>query len=225
MHTTIFRKSDLPNERVSVMTVSETDPYDIFSPQAQRNSWLYERMRNEDPVHDARHPQTGQTVWFLTRYDDCLNFLKDKRFGKEFRRCLPSHPATQWIAEDTEDIINEHLLNLDDPAHARLKSLVHLTFTPAKIDSLHVRLQRVADGLFDIIDLEVVAGDELDLSERYIGQFLLLAIAELLGIPQGDYPSLHIWTQPMLLSDQEIARKAITEFSNYLVQKQGLKLE
>jgi len=198
------------------MTISETDPYDIFSSEAQRNARLYERMRQEDPIHAARNPQTGQTVWFLTRYDDCLSFLKDKRFGKEFRRRLPSHPATRWIAEDTEDIINQHMLNLDDPAHARLKSLVHLTFTPVRIDSLRPRLQRIADSLFDTIDVEFVEGDELNLSERYISQFPLLAIAELLGIPQGDYPSLYIWTQAMLLSDREIVRQAITEFSDYL---------
>ncbi|GAB4528963.1 MAG: cytochrome P450 [Anaerolineae bacterium] len=198
------------------MTSSETDPYDIFSSQAQRNAGLYERMRNEDPVHAARHPQTGQRVWFLTRYDDCLNFLKDKRFGKEVRRRLPSHPATRWIEEDTEDIINQHMLNLDDPAHARLKSLIHLTFTPVRIDSLRPRLQRLADSLFDVIDAEVAGGDELNLSERYISQFPLLAIAELLGIPQGDYQRLHIWTQAMLLSDRETVRQAISEFSDYL---------
>lgn len=198
------------------MTASKTDPYDIFSAQSQQNFRLYERMRNEDPVHAARHPQTGQIVWFLTRYDDCVNFLKDKRFGKEFRRRLPLHPATRWITEDTEDIINQHMLNLDDPAHARLKSLVQLTFTPARIDNLRPRLQRLADDLFDVIDVEVVEGSELNLSERYISQFPLLAIAELLGIPQEEYPSLYVWAQAMLLSDQKTVRQAISEFSDYL---------
>lgn len=62
------------------MVTSKINPYDIFSPEALRNPLLYEQMR----IHGAIHPQTGQTFSFLTRYDGCLNFLRDTRFGKEF---------------------------------------------------------------------------------------------------------------------------------------------
>lgn len=198
------------------MTATTTDPYDIFSLEAQRNPDLYDRMRAEDPVHAALHPQTGQIFWFLTRYDDCLSFLKDKRFGKEFRRQQPDHLAVKWIASDTEDVINQHMLNLDDPTHARLKSIVQLVFTPVRINNLRPRLQAIADQLFDVIDAEVADGDEYNLTERYINQFPLLSIAEILGIPSQDYPDVYFWTQQMLLTEQASARDAITQFSAYL---------
>ena len=171
------------------MVASKADPYNIFALVSQRNPDLYERMRNDDPVHCAVHPQTGGKFWFLTRYDDCLSFLKDKRFGKESQRSLSENDLI-------DEIINQHMLNRDDPAHARLKALVHLTFTPLRIHHLRPQIQLIADGLFDMIDAEVADGDEFDLTQRYITQLPLMAIASLLGIPMQDYQNLYIW-QPL----------------------------
>jgi cytochrome P450 len=192
------------------MVTSKTNPYDIFSPEAQRNPLLYDQMRSEAPVHAAVHPQTGQTFWFLTRYDDCLNFLRDTRFGKEV------HPTANEAADDRRAIANQHMLNLDDPAHARLKSLVHLAFMPLNINTLRVRLQAIADSLFDAIDGDIADGDEFDLTQRYIGQLPLLSIAAMLGIPAADYQNLYRWTQNMLSTESETVHEALAEFSTYL---------
>lgn len=174
-------------------------------------------MRINDPVHCAVHPQIGGNFWFLTRYDDCLSFLKDKRFGKEFQRSLSKNDLI-------DEIINQHMLNRDDPAHARLKALVHLTFTPLRIHHLRPQIQLIADGLFDMIDAEVADGDEFDLTQRYINQLPLMAIASMLGIPMQDYQYLYIWTQGMLAQDRDIVHQAIAEFSTYLHNQIELKV-
>jgi len=93
------------------------DPFDIFSQQARGNHALYEQMRTDDPVHRAIDPQSGQVVWFLTRYDDCVSFMKDRRFSKEDR-------TRSGVRGDTHDSINRNMLNLDEPDHTRLKTLV-----------------------------------------------------------------------------------------------------
>ncbi len=206
------------------MVASKTDPYNIFSPLVQRNHIVYEKMRIEDPVHSAIHPHTGQTYWFLTRYDDCLSFLKDKRFGKEIHHHLPTaHFSDISLVDDRDAVINQHMLNLDEPAHTRLKSLVHLAFAPNRINNLRPRLQAIADRLFDVIDREVAGGEEFDLTQRYIVQLPLLSIAEMLGIPLEDYPALHLWTQDMLLSDQEMVHRALADFSSYLTTQIDLR--
>jgi cytochrome P450 len=192
------------------MVTSKTNPYDIFSAEAQRNPLLYDQMRNEAPVHAAVHPQTGQTFWFLTRYDDCLNFLRDTRFGKEVL------PAANEEADNRRTIANQNMLNLDDPAHARLKSLVHIAFTPLNINHLRVRLQAIADSLFDAIDGDIADGDEFDLTQRYISQLPLLSIAAMLGIPAADYQNLYSWTQAMLSTESETVHEALAEFATYL---------
>ncbi len=202
------------------MAASKTNPFDIFSPEAHGNHQLYARMRSDDPVHRAVNPQTGHTVWFLTRYHDCVRFMKDKRFGKEFRARLPADLLLTWPPTDTYDIINQHMLNLDEPDHTRLKSLVHKAFTPAIISNLRPRLQSIAENLLITVDNDVADGDEFDLVERYAGVLPLMAIAEMLGIPSADYVQFSAWTKSiLLLSDEETVHGAIIEFSMYLHQQ------
>jgi cytochrome P450 len=205
------------------MVVSKTNPYDIFSPEAQRNPFLYEQMRNEAPVHAAIHPQTGQTFWFLTRYDDCLNFLRDTRFGKESPYAVPVRSLSNEVVDNRRAVANQHMLNLDDPAHARLKSLVHIAFTPLRINNLRVRLQVIADSLFDAIDGDIADGDEFDLTQSYISQLPFLSIAAMLGIPPADYDNLYNWTHNMLSPDVETVHDAIAEFSSYLHEQINLR--
>jgi len=205
------------------MVASLLDPFDIFSPEARANHTLYERMRSDDPVHCATDPLTGQAVWFLTRYDHCVSFMKDKRFSKESRFPLQTNSVT---ASDTHDAINRHMLNLDGANHARLKSLVHKAFTPSRVEDLRPRLQAIADDLLDAIDHEIAEGDEFDLSERYAEVFPLMSILEMLGIPLVDYEQFHTWTKTMLLSpDEETVHQAIIEFSMYLHEQIDLRRE
>jgi cytochrome P450 PksS len=200
------------------VVATNTNPYNIFSAAAQRNHSLYDHMRSEDPVHAAVHPQTGHTVWFLTRYDDCLDFLKDKRFGKEFRSRLPAHLAAKAAEDFAEDGINQHMLNLDDPAHARLKALVHVAFTPQRIGRWRPRLEAIAHDLFDQMDRSAAAGDEIDLTQHYIGQLPLLSIADMLGIPAEDYYDFHTWTHAMLSGHDTIVRPALAHLTDYLAR-------
>ena len=191
--------------------------FDIFSPEARGNHALYERMRSDDPVHRALDPQTGQPVWFLTRYDDCVSFMKDKRFSKESRFLQPANPLENRTATDTHDVINRHMLNLDGVDHARLKALVHKAFTPNRVDNLRPRLQAIADSLLEAIDHDVAEGDAFDLTERYAEVFPLRAIMEMLGLPSADYEQFRTWTKTMLLSpDEQVVHTAIIEFSMYL---------
>lgn len=208
------------------MVVSTADPFDIFSTEARGNHALYERMRNDDPVHRAIDPQTGRPVWFLTRYDHCVSFMKDRHFSKESHSSLLPDAPEKRPPTDTHEIINRHMLNLDEPDHARLKSLVHKAFTPGMVNNLRLRLQAIADGLFEAIDSELVDGDEFDLTERYAEVFPLLSIMAMLGIPSADYPQFRTWTKTMLRSPSEVTvHTAIIEFSMYLHRQIDLRHE
>ncbi len=183
-------------------------------------------MRIADPVHRALDTRTGETVWFLTRYDHCVSFMKDQRFSKEAPSRLSADPFNNPAATATHQIINRHMLNLDDPDHARLKTLVHKAFSPARMSSLRPRLQALADGLLEAIDHNVADGGEFDLTERYAEVFPLLSIMALLGFPLEDYPQFRTWTKTMLRSPhQAIVHTAIVEFSMYLHRQIDLRHE
>ncbi len=206
--------------------MSTANPFDIFSPEARGNHALYARMRVADPVHQVLDARTGENVWFLTRYDHCVNFMKDQRFSKEFPTRLHPNPLSNPVAAATHQIINRHMLNLDDPDHARLKTLVHKAFSPARMSTLRPRLQALADGLLEAVDHDVADGGEFDLTERYAEVFPLLSIMALLGFPLEDYPQFRTWTKTILRSpDQAIVHTAIIEFSMYLHRQIDLRHE
>lgn len=196
------------------------DPFDIFSIQSQGNHQLYAQMRLEDPVHRAIDPVSGKVFWFLTRYEDCVSFMKDKRFGKEAHKLLETTPHST-----SKDIINQHMLNLDEPKHSRLKSLVHKAFSPARVEKMRLTIQAIADRLLRVIDHDVQDGDEFDLNQRYTGILPLLSLTEMLGIPDEDYEKFKAWTLAMLDSDESISQEAVIALSMYLHEQIDLRHE
>ncbi len=183
-------------------------------------------MRITDPVHRALDARSGETVWFLTRYDHCVSFMKDQRFSKQSPSPLSADPLSSPAATATHQIINQHMLNLDDPDHTRLKALVHKAFSLSRMSSMRPRLQALADGLLEAVDHNVADGGEFDLAERYAEVFPLLSIMALLGFPLEDYPQFHTWTNTMLRSPhQAIVHTAIIEFSMYLHRQIDLRHE
>ena len=65
----------------------DLNQYPIFAPATRANPQpLYARMRAEAPIYRAVGPQSGRGFWLLTRYDDCVNALKDPRLGRSEER-------------------------------------------------------------------------------------------------------------------------------------------
>jgi cytochrome P450 len=194
------------------------NPYDIFSLQAQGNHQLYEQMRLEDPVHCAIEPLSGKAFWFLTRYEDCVSFMKDKRFGKEYQK----HFALKGNLSN-KDVINQHMLNMDEPQHGRLKSLVHKAFSVGRVQTLRLSIQAIADKLLATIDDEVQDGEEFDLNAHYTSLLPLISLATMLGISDRDYPQFSRLSLAMLHVDEVISQEAVMGLSMYLHQQIDLR--
>lgn len=194
--------------------------YPIWEAQARANPQeVYEQMRQEDPVWRGIGPVTGNTIWFLTRYDDCVNALKDARFGKEFWNNLPPEKARRYgdppVGDEPWVAINRHLLNLDPPDHTRLRGLVHKAFTPRMVVNLRPRIQEIADNLISTMQ----NSHEADLIESYAFPLPITVIAELLGIPVADRDRFREWTKIILFStDESRTGPAILEFIMYMHQ-------
>lgn len=198
--------------------VETTRVYDFWSQAARANPQpIYAQMRQEDPVHRAIGPNTGNPIWILTRYDDCAAFLKDPRFGKEFHKNLPKELAERWWPEPSPDdpfaIINRHLLEIDPPDHTRLRALVHKAFTPRMVENLRPRIHQIAADLLDAM------GDhgEADLIAAFAFPLPITVIAEMLGIPPADRDQFRRWTKILLFSpDGDANRAALLEFGMYM---------
>jgi cytochrome P450 len=136
-------------------------------------------MRRHAPVYPAR-VMGGITAYLVTKYDDVMNGLKndaDIRKGKDQTLRLPGFLRP----------LERNMLDMDDPDHARLRSLVHQAFTPRLIGNMQ---QRVHDLAHDLLTKAQRQG-ELELIHDYALQIPMTIISEMLGVPERDRTYFH----------------------------------
>src|SRR5689334_6516883 len=103
-------------------------PVDISKPQFKAHPYpFYARLRAEQPVFPVKLPD-GQTAWLITRYDDAVSALKDRRFSKDKLNAGQKQPWTPAFFKP----LRRNMLDLDDPDHARLCGLVHKVLGPGR---------------------------------------------------------------------------------------------
>jgi cytochrome P450 len=194
------------------------DRFGIFTSAARANPQaVYRQMREQDPVHLALGPVTGNNFWFVTRYEDCITALKDQRLGKEFRKKLPPEMVAARFgqSEPVFEMMNRNMLFVDPPDHTRLRGLVHKAFTPRMIENLRPRIQQIADDLLD----EMENTRETDLISAFAYPLPITVIAELLGIPTADRDRFRHWTRVLLFGQSmEEINLAGLEFVMYFHQ-------
>lgn len=161
----------------------------------------YARLRAEAPV--SWHAATGQ--WLVARHADVDALLRDRRLGRVFTPLQPDARFRAW------NLLNEHsLLELEPPAHTRLRQLVARPFTPRRVAGLRPRIVEMADALLDAVDPE-----GFDLVTEFAEHLPVAVIAELLGVPDELRPSLRPWSNRIvalyeLEHDESTAAAAIT---------------
>ncbi|MEM7031154.1 MAG: cytochrome P450 [Chloroflexota bacterium] len=160
--------------------------YDLFSANFKANPFpTYEAMRQADPIY-AHHPPNGQTMWYITRYEDVLSVLKDtERFVKDQRSIDPEEGAL-GVIQPVNGSINENMLFADPPEHTRLRALVNLAFTPQRVRQMTPQIERVAEQLLDT----VLPQGEMDLITDYALPLPIMIICDMLGVPEKDQTEL-----------------------------------
>jgi cholest-4-en-3-one 26-monooxygenase len=143
----------------------------------------FARMREEAPVF--WHPQEGAPgggFWAVTRQADIQEVSRTPEvFSSSERGSILS--GTEQPQTDAElAVMRMLLLNMDPPAHTRVRRSVGRAFTPRMISSLEPRLRELAE---DIVEraLTKSAGDFVT---DVAAELPLLAICELMGIPAED---------------------------------------
>jgi cytochrome P450 len=155
---------------------------------------FYRQLREQAPIGQV----PGLEIWYLSRYDDCLAILRDRRGGVDTRKS-PVYEALAEMAglrlpEDIEE--QRSFLFLDPPDHTRLRGLVAAAFTPRVVEGMRQRIQELVDGLLESVDqrgrLDVVADLGYPLA--------LTVISELLGIPPSDHARFTRWSKELAAS-------------------------
>lgn len=150
-------------------------------------------------------------AWLVTCYDDVIKVLKDSRFAKN-RLHASKKPWLPSFAKPLE----RDMLDLDEPDHTRLRTLVHKAFTPVMVERLEERIQEVADQLINAVQ----SRGSMDLVSAYALPLPLTVILELLGIPSQDRDRFHRWSKAALKPPTPVnmlrAIPALWAFMRYL---------
>ncbi len=109
----------------------------------------YARLRDETPVF--KWAELGH--WCFTRHDDVNALLRDRRFGRQIL-----HTATREELGWPEPAAHlapftafeaHSLLELEPPAHTRMRALVNPPFVPRSIARLQPGIEALAHRLID----------------------------------------------------------------------------
>jgi cytochrome P450 len=133
-------------------------------------------------------------IWCFGGFDDVNRLFRDKRFGRENRWGAPLNPgAGRGHLASFDQVERGSLLELEPPAHTRLRTLVNRAFVSRAIERLRPRIEALAHELID----RFPAGQPFDLLPAFATPIPLVIICELLGVPAEESENLLDWSHAM----------------------------
>jgi cytochrome P450 len=160
-----------------------------FDPAYKQDPYaILNSLRERAPVlHDDQFNR-----WYLTRFDDVRQILRDKDMSADPRKANPNSYIARVSAltgAATAGSAGVSMLFMDDPDHRRVRGLVNKAFTLKAVEALRPRIRQIADGL-----LAAIGNGEFDVMASFAGQFPVIVIAEMLGINPDDRASFRRWS-------------------------------
>ncbi|EFH84302.1 cytochrome P450 family protein [Ktedonobacter racemifer] len=185
------KKQTLP----ATASTTSIAPVDITSARFKANPFpFYAQLRAEAPVFPVTLP-TKQRAWLVTRYDDVLSILKDKRFAKDRRNAMTPEQLKKapWVPPMFKPL-ERNMLDLDSSDHTRLRTLVHKAFTPRLVEQMREQVQVLANELLDKVEPK----GSMDLIADFALPLPLTVIGRILGVPAQDNHKFHRWTKILI---------------------------
>ncbi|MEO0744848.1 MAG: cytochrome P450 [Pseudomonadota bacterium] len=173
------------------------------------------------PAYDAARAR-GPVLWWQdygmhAAFDHATvhALLRDRRLG----RAVPGRGAPQPHLADFDAVERHSLLELEPPAHTRLRRLVLHAFTSRRIAALDADIREICATL-----LGALPDGPVDLIPAYCQQVPVRVIARLLGVPEAMGPDLLRWSSAMVAMYQagrtrtieDAANSAAAEFATFL---------
>lgn len=160
-------------------TTGTTVGLDPFAPGFFDDPYAqYAALRRADPVH-----RSPLGPWMCTRYEDCVRLLRNPHVSVEDRNAGVDRRARLFGDDDARRRRGtQAILNLDPPAHTRIRRLAGKAFTPRRVEALGPRIDALVAAALD----RVADRGAMDVIADLAFPLPFAVISEMLGIPADD---------------------------------------
>lgn len=135
--------------------------------------------------------------WVVTRHEDIKAISRDGGavWSTNAKGAVMRLP--EGVTAEQLDLTKALLINHDAPEHTRLRKLVSRLFTPRSVAALE---EKLAVAARDIVS-RAAAKDTGNFVDDIAMNLPLLAIADLIGVPEEDREKLFHWTNAIMNTD------------------------
>ena len=172
------------------------DTIEIVSPDHyQKNGyphaeWTY--LRKHNPVAYIERPRVDP-FWAITKAADI------REISIQPRQWLNGPRLAVFMLEEGADgpppeLPLRHLLNMDPPQHGEFRSILSQYFTPRSIRALEPEIAKITTEILD----DVMDRKECDFVTEISSKVPVAVIAEMLGVPRKDWPTIFRWTNEVI---------------------------
>jgi cytochrome P450 len=163
-------------------TLRDESPYQFFE------EWEFENS----PI------PRGPGYFALTRYEDIWHVSRHPEIF-----CSGKGTNIGDLTVELNEFFGS-MINMDDPKHFRLRSIVSKGFTPKEINRVENYVVAKAKEVVDTV-IEKYPNRQCDFVSEIAAPFPLEIICEMMGIPRDDYAQILTWTNTILgVGDPEL---------------------
>lgn len=181
-------------------------------------------LRRESPItffEVAEFPgfPAGGGHWALTRFDDIHHASRHP----EIFSSIPTSTSLNEVPPEIAEFAGS-MINLDDPRHTRLRTIVNRAFTPKVVARIEESVRDRARGIV----ANMVAGHpdgRADFVAEASSLLPLHVICDMMGIPEEDEAKVFHWTTVMLsVGDDEVSGEfaevvaVVAEMADYAIR-------
>ncbi|MDT7783972.1 MAG: hypothetical protein QOF58_2391 [Pseudonocardiales bacterium] len=134
-------------------------------------------------------------AWCVTRREDMVAVLKDDRsFSARDHNPRPKAALPEDVARMFKTWRGAGGLgvgSLDPPQHARVREVLNIGFTPAKVRAFEPTMRAIATGLAE----RVAAEPEFDFIAAFAVPYAMEVVCRRLGIPGSYYERCRLWSE------------------------------
>ncbi len=169
---------------------------DIWSPELYARGIPHQEfryLRRHAPVSRHDEPEGRAGFWAVVRYRDLASVSRDWRtFSSAWGSTLEEMTPEELAARRS-------MMDLDPPAHSRIRRLLSRGFTPRVVSAYEKAFRLMTAEVLG----EVLARGEFDLVEAISKKIPVLWLCEHMGIPRHMSDRLIEWTDRMLVGDSD----------------------